>query len=71
LTPPTAVLVLAAPVTTTAAAEACDGSQDGPVGVKRAQAGMLIDEVVTEEGIPVASKVDVVQFPDHWDSSNH
>jgi hypothetical protein len=48
-----------------------EGSHVGPVLVRRAQEGMFIDEVATEEGIPVASNVDVVQFPAHCATSNH
>ena len=61
---PVPTLVLA-PETMTAAAEAIEGSHEGPVLVRRAQEGMLMDDVATEEGIPVASNVDVVQFPAH------
>ena len=55
----------------TAAAEATEGSHVAPVLVRKAQEGMFMDEVETEEGIPVASNVDVVQLPAHCASSNH
>ena len=67
---PVPTLVLA-PETMTAVAEAMEGSHEGPVLVRRAQEGMLMDDVATEEGIPVASNVDVVQFPAHCTTSNH
>jgi len=44
----------------TVAVEAMEGSHVGPVLVRGAQEGMFIDEVETEEGVPVASNVDVV-----------
>ena len=53
-----------------AVVEAMEGSHVGPVSVRRAQEGMLMDDVAMEEVIPVASKVDVVQFPFHCASSN-